>query len=195
MRLVDRLQEEEPCPDDEGDAFFHDHDDPEDPSGPVNYVTLIEVSGEEELMVIRSVLIDAGIPFIVRGEKALPGGPEETGRTPRECFTGQGSARIAVPGDYLLKAREILHIRIYQPVSELRVRALEVKLLSQIVWSAVWCASGFAIAYLAVPADWDEGLRLLIYTIATLVALSLGNWIRRSRQKAKGKEKHPWLYE
>jgi len=189
VRLVDGLQEEDSFLDDEGDVCFPDRDDAEDPSGPVNYVTLVEIADEEELMVVRSVLVDAGIPFIVRGKKALPG------RTPRDDLAGQGPARIAVPGDDLSKAREVLHIRIYQPVSELRVKALEVKLLSQIVWSAVWCVSGFAIAYLAVPHDWDEGLRLLIYTLATLAALSLGNRILRSRQKAKGKEKHPWLYE
>ncbi len=66
-------------------------------------------------------------------------------------------------------------------------------MLSDVVWSAVWLVAGFGIAFFVVPDEWDYGLRLLIYTLASLGAVSIGNAIKRSRRKAK--EKHPWMNE
>jgi len=188
VNLVDRLPGH-PAIDDEGDTYFHD-DDTEDPSGPANYAVLVEAADLEELTVIRSVLIDAGIPFIVKGEGISS---NEKPQTSRPHPDDVGPARIAVPKEYLRQARDILHIKIYKPVSELRVKALEMKLASDAVWSAVWLVAGFGIAYFVVPAGWDYGLRLLIYAFVSLGAVSIGNAIKRSRRKAK--EKHPWMDE
>jgi len=191
VRLVDRLPGQNPAVDDEGDAYFHD-DDIQDPSGPANYTVLAEAADSEELAVIRSVLIDAGIPFIVKGEGMSSNTKPQTSPLPDDV-AAYGPARIAVPKEYLGQARDILHIRIYKPVSELRAKALEMKLLSDVIWSAVWLVAGFGIACFVVPDEWDYGLRLLIYTLASLGAVSIGNAIRRSRRKAK--EKHPWMNE
>ncbi len=192
MRLVDRLPGPDLAIDDEGDTYFHD-DDTEDPSGPANYAVLVEAADSGELTVIRSVLIDAGIPFIVKGEGISSNEKPQTSRPLSDHFTAYGPSRIAVPKEYLRQARDILHIRIYKPVSELRVKALELKLASDVIWSAVWLVAGFGIAYFVVPDGWDYGLRLLIYVFASLGAVSIGNAIKRSRRKAK--EKHPWMNE
>lgn len=192
MRLVDRLPEQGFVIDDEGETYFHD-DDTEDSEGPANYAVLIEAADSEELTVIRSVLIDAGIPFIVKGEGISFDEKPKTSRPLSDHFTAYGRARIAVPDEYLRQARDILHIRIYKPVSELRVKALEMKLASDVIWSAVWLVAGFGIAYLVVPDGWDYGLRLLIYVFVSFGAVSIGNAIKRSRRKAK--EKHPWMNE
>lgn len=191
VNLVDRLPGH-PAIDDEGDAYFRD-DDTEDPSCPANYAVLVEAADSEELTVIRSVLIDAGIPFIVKGEGISSDEKPQTSRPLPDDVAACGPARIAVPGKYLGQARDLLHVRIYRPVSELRAKALEMKLLSDVIWSAVWLVAGFGIACFVVPFEWDYGLRLLIYTIASLGAVSIGNAIRRSRRKAR--EKHPWMNE
>jgi len=191
VNLVDRLPGH-PAIDDEGDTYFHD-DDTEDPSGPANYAVLVEAADLEELTVIRSVLIDAGIPFIVKGEGISSNEKPQASRPHPDDVAACGPARIAVPKEYLRQARDILHIKIYKPVSELRAKALEMKLLSGVIWSAVWLVAGFGIAYFVVPAGWDYGLRLLIYAFVSLGAVSIGNAIKRSRRKAK--EKHPWMDE
>jgi len=62
---------------DEGDVYFRDHHDV-DPSFPAGHVFLVEVGGEEEFEAVRSVLIDAGIPFVVQGQRPrhmMPGFP------------------------------------------------------------------------------------------------------------------------
>jgi hypothetical protein len=98
-----------------------------------------------------------------------------------------------VPREYLGQARDVLEVRIFQPVSELRVKALETRLFSDIIWSAVWFAAGFGIACLVVPGDWDQGLRFLVYAVAGLVAVPVGNAVLRPGRGAR--EKHPWLNE
>jgi hypothetical protein len=102
-------------------------------------------------------------------------------------------ARIAVPKRYLEQARDVLQVRIFEPVSELRVKALETRLFSDIIWSAVWFAAGFGIACLVVPGDWDQGLRFLVYAVAGLIAVPLGNAIRAPGRIRS--QKHPWLNE
>ena len=174
-----RLVESPSSVHDEGDAYFHDDDDDLYSSVPGAYALLVEVGGEEEFVVVRSVLVDAGIPFIVKGEATAPDG------------TVNGPARIAVPKEYLGEARDILHIRIYQPVSELRVKALEMKLFSDTIWSAVWFVAGFGIACLLVPHEWDQGVRFLMCAVAGLAAVPVGNAARRSRRKPK--DRHPWV--
>jgi hypothetical protein len=105
----------------------------------------------------------------------------------------RGPVRIAVPKEYLGQARDVLEVRIYQPISELRVRALETRLFSDIIWSAVWFAPGFAIACLVEPDDWDQGLKFLLYAVAGLVAVPVGNALLRPGRKRR--DRHPWLNE
>ncbi|HNT43581.1 MAG TPA: hypothetical protein PKN85_03915 [Syntrophorhabdaceae bacterium] len=172
---------------DEGDVYFRDHHDV-DPSFPAGHVFLVEVGGEEEFEAVRSVLIDAGIPFVVQGTTAAPHDAGVSG-----VFAVHTPARIAVPREYMGQARDVLEARIFRPVSELRVKALETRLFSDIIWSAVWFAAGFGIACLVVPGDWDQGLRFLVYAVAGLVAVPVGNAALRPGRGAK--EKHPWLNE
>jgi len=142
----------------------------------------------EEFAAVRSVLLDAGIPFIVKGAAGVP---DDAGAF--DTLAVHTPARIAVPGEYLGQARDVLYVRLYQPVSELRVRALETRLFSDIIWSAVWFAAGFGIAFLVVPGDWDEGLKFLVYAVAGLVAVPVGNAIPRPGRSAG--DKHPWPNE
>ncbi|MDD3844861.1 MAG: hypothetical protein PHC90_00730 [Syntrophorhabdaceae bacterium] len=182
VELVDRF----PSDDDEGEAYFHEYEDKEDSLDLADHAVLVEVTGDEELTVVRSVLIDAGIPFVVKAKGAEQ---EEIVNSDRAIVHAR--IRITVPKEYLRAARDILYIRVYRPVSELRVRALETKLFSDIIWSAVWCVAGFGIACFLVPDDWDQGLKFLVYAGASLAAVSLGNAMRRSRRKTK--DGHPWL--
>ncbi len=145
------------------------------------------------MMVVRSVLTDAGIPFIVKGQGALPSEAAGSSSAFSDGRTVPGPAMILVPEEDLDDAREILLVNVYQPVSELRVKALEMKLLSGVIWAAVWFVLGFMIAYLVVPEDWDQLLRLSIYILAGLAAVTLGNAIQRSRRKTKDYENCPWL--
>lgn len=172
---------------DEGDVYFRDDDDPR-PSFPAGYVVLVEVAGEEELAAVRSVLLDTGIPFVVEGTGTVPG---DAGASAARA--APAPARVAVPGEYLGQARDVLEGRIYQPISELRVKALETRLFSDIIWSAVWFAAGFGIALLVVPGDWEQDLRLLLYAAAGIVAAPVGNAILRSGRKRR--DRHPWLNE
>lgn len=149
---------------------------------------LVEVAGEEEFAAVRSVLLDAGIPFVVEGTGAVPGDAGASG-----ARATPAPARVAVPGEYLGQARDVLEVRIYQPISELRVRALETRLFSDIIWSAVWFAAGFGIALLVVPGDWEQDLRFLLYAAAGLAAVPVGNAILRSGRKRR--DRHPWLIE
>ncbi len=168
----------------DGDAAFYRA---AGPSGAVTYVPLLEVSEEEELAVVQSVLAHTGIPCIVRGPGMLPARQHSGGQA------GKGPFRIDVPGDDLWKARDILLANVYRPVSELRVKAMEMKLLSGIIWGAVWSALGFVLACVFVPEDWDQISRLSVYILAGFTALVLGNAIQRSRQKSRGQENNPWL--
>ena len=174
----------------DGDAVFYRA---AGPSGAVTYVALLEVAQEEELAVVQSVLAHTGIPCIVRGPGVLPGQPAGPGLELFGGKTEQGPFRIDVPKDDLWKARDILLANVYKPVSELRVKALETKLLSGIIWGAVWSALGFVLACVFVPEDWDQISRLSVYILAGFTALVLGNAIQRSRQKSRDQENNPWL--
>jgi hypothetical protein len=187
-RICDlRLVEDLASAGDEGDAYFSDDDDAS-PSLPADHIFLVEVAGEEEFAAIRSVLFDAGIPFVASGAGA---GPDDAGGS--DAAGARGPVRIAVPREYLGQARDVLEVRIYQPVSELRVRALETRLFSDIIWSAVWFAAGFGIACLVVPDDWDQGLRFLLYAVAGLAAVPVGNALLRPGRGARARR--PWLNE
>ncbi len=187
-RICDVLLVEDPASaGDEGDAYFRDDDDL-DPSFPADHVFLVEVAGEEEFAVVRSVLLDAGIPFVVEEITASP----DNGRT-SDALTAHAPVRIAVRKEYLRQARDVLQVRVYRPVSELRAKALETRLFSDIIWSAVWFAAGFGIACLLVPGEWDQEVKFLTYAVAGLIAVPVGNAIRRRGRKAGRKQ--PWLNE
>ncbi len=109
------------------------------------------------------------------------------GKEPPDGTVDQPVA-VAVPKEHLGRARDILHVRIYRPVSELRVKALETKLFSDVIWSAVWFAAGLGIACLLVPDEWDQGLRFLNMSLPASLRCCR-NAVRRSRRGPT--DRHP----
>ncbi len=131
------------------------------------------------LMVAKSLLLDAGIPFIARGERLQE--LVEPGRIGTNFSVPLGTVKLQVRTEDVDEAREILRIEDDKIGSEERVKELEQSFIGQLIWFAVFFLIGFAIAYFIVPGTWDRGQRILIYVAASISSVFLGTAIRKSR--------------
>jgi tetratricopeptide (TPR) repeat protein len=142
------------------------------------YVTVLEGVDEATLLVAKSLLLDAGIPFIAKGERLQD--LVEPGRIGTNFSIPLGTVKLQVHADDADEAREILQAEEDKPGSEDRVRELERKLLAEVIWFAAFLLSGLLLSYLIVPGTWDEGERRLIYAISAICMAFVGAALRKS---------------
>jgi len=144
-------------------------------TGSGDWVTVLEGVSAEDLMVKRSVLDSTGIPSLVQGAESQE--PVGTGHFWTDSSVPLGAGRLQVRREDLDDAREILDVKDEDPESEARVEELEHKLAGELAWFAAFCAAGLVLAYLVVPGDWDQRIRVIIYVATAFLAGFLGTRI------------------
>ena len=149
---------------------------PEDP-GSGDWVTVLEGVNAEDLMIARSVLDATGIPSLVHGRES--GEPSGGGHPWADSSAPLSAGALRVRREDLDEAREILDVKEEEPGSEVRVEELEHKLVGEVAWFGGFCLAGLALAYIVVPGDWDQRVRVLIYILAAFCAGFLGSHIRK----------------
>ena len=153
--------------------------EPETP-GSGDWVTLLEGADTSQMMVARSLLDSAGIPFIVKGE--LLQDLIEPGRIGVGYSIPAGPVRLQVQREDLEDARDALTVKEDEPWSEDRAEELEHKLFGEVAWFGGSCLAGFALAYILVPGEWDQPTRVMIYLAAAFCAGLVGGAIRKPRE-------------
>ncbi|MHB8108914.1 MAG: tetratricopeptide repeat protein [Syntrophorhabdaceae bacterium] len=175
--LVEQLPFEAP-PEypEEGGEFFDEQQEE------MNFSILLYAPTDQELTIAKCRLIDAGIPFIVRGydlnEDVRPGYPGDIANP------APGPARLEVPEEYLHEARELFRYEIDKPDSETAVKELEHTFLWDLLIYAACLALGIVVSHSLIPESWDEGPRLLTYLLAGSAGIVLGNIIRQIKSGA-----------
>jgi hypothetical protein len=152
---------------------------PEVSDGSGDWVTVLEGVNAEDLMVARSVLDSTGIPSLVQGGE--PQEPVEPGRLWTASSAPVGAGRLQVRKEDLEDAREVLNVKEEEPGSEGRVEELEHKLAGELAWFVSFCAAGLALAFILVPGDWDQQIRMLSYIFTAFFSGLFGSHIRKAR--------------
>lgn len=156
-------------------------------AGSGDWVTVLEGVNAEDLMVARSVLDATGIPSLVHGRESPE--PSRVGHLWTDSSAPLSAGTLRVRREDLNEAREILGVKEDEPGSEVRVEELEHKLVGEVAWFGGLCLAGLAVAYIVVPGDWDQQVRVLIYILAAFCVGFLGSHIRKGLRQSDTLEK------
>lgn len=151
-----------------------DYDDPD-----TRYVTIVTIADQAELMVVKSILVEEGIPFIVKNERVSD--LVEPGRLGTGFNLVLGAPEVQVRSEDAPYAREVLKIE-EDPGSEGRADRLERKLRADFVFGFIAFLCGGGLVYLFTPNRWDTETAIVASVIGGLFMVLFGFKAFRKRR-------------